>query len=170
MRRLVLVVMSALALASLPVCAATTRRVQVHATDCHPVATTVIDAQDAAWQIFRQYAHICTVRAPDGRPVLSVLTVRIDFFEAINGVFADSPTPFPRPQVLDLHDKTLGVLPGPFPTGGYPGSAKLVFTDWRGGFPWRIELRQINAAAMGSYDEPPLMWNDATHHYDSKSP
>ena len=96
--------------------------------------------------------------------MLSVLVVRIDLVEAAKVPETDPPTPFPAPLILDLQGRTLGELPDAFPSG-FPGEARVAFSDWRDGFPHRIKMREINAAALGTYDLPPLAWSESQRRY-----
>ena len=184
--RLAAVVMCGLMLGA-PASADTARRVRVQLDNCRPAPASVIDALEASWLPWRQFIQLCPVRAPNGHRVLSVLTVRIDLFQAAYGVFADSPasssdeptagapagtarsrpapTPIPRSSILDPRGRVIGELPSVFP-GGFPGETRLFFADWRSGFPRRVEMREINAAAHGSFDQPPLVWSDKTQRYE----
>ena len=165
----------------------TPRRVRVHLDDCRSAPASDISTLEASWLPWRPFIQLCPVLAPNGQRVFSVLTVRIDLFQADYGVFADSPaasseapaaeapagtaqsrpapTPIPNSIILDSRGGVIGELPGVFP-GGFPGETRLFFTDWRSGFPRRVEMQEINAAALGTFDRPPLVWSEATQRYE----
>jgi len=160
-----------------PALAASMDRIRLRGEDCRDASEDVIASLEAKWRHWHRWPHIvqlCPLHAPDGRVVLSVLTLRFDLFDAAGVPESElDPTvpvdPAPSPRIFDPQGLVLGELPEAFPTG-VPGEFRVVFTDWHDGFPYRIEMREIGAAAMGTYDLPPMLWNVARHRYEGKCP
>ena len=125
-------------------------RVAVDRADCRPAPPSV-GHYTRGWIGWEDYIDLCPIHphtaSSTGSPVI-ILTIRIDRYQRDHGVTPELPGRHaPRALVLDQGFNEIGELRGPFP-GGYPGDTRLVFTDWRGGFPWRIEMREIDAAAL----------------------
>jgi len=133
----------------------------------------LIASLEAKWRHWHQWSHviqICPVYAPDGALVLGVLSLRLDLFDAAGVPASEMEStlpldPYPEPRLFDLHGVVLAELPRTFPDG-IPSDFRVVFTDWHDGFPRRIEMRQFNAAVLGTFDLPTMIWNATKYRYE----
>lgn len=116
------------------------------------------------WPPWIPYVQVCPVNAPSGRVVLSILTVRIDLAVAAQ-VPSSRPIPFPRAVVLDERGLPIGELASAVPDEK-PFGTEVIFSDWRNDFPHRVDVRRINQAVSGTYNEKPLVWNAGSRRYE----
>lgn len=150
-------------------------RVSLRIEACGAAPAAIVEQQDArVWQVFKPYLQLCAVMRPDGDHALalSVLIVRMDWADEAGLYYqmpGQSPRVTPHPVIYDANWHVVGTLPKAFPTG-VPGETRVVFTNWDNGWPHRVEIRKIDAAALGTYDVPPLVWNARKHAYEPTRP
>ena len=131
--------------------------VRLNFDDCREAPVRLKALLKSGWPPWDPYIQMCPLSAPNGAKVLSILTVRVDHVAAAQ-VAESRPIPFPGAIVLDASDAPVGQLASAVPDGP-PGTSVVSFTDWRNGFPHRIQVRRINAAVRGTFNEKPLVWN-----------
>lgn len=71
--------------------------------------------------------------------------------------------------VLDANEKIIGKFLGTFPFDS-PGTLEVTFTDWHGGFPFRIEFDAPATDIDGPKHFAPLYWNPRIGKFQDKRP
>ena len=150
----------------LAVPAAADDRVVASVAGCVPAPQALIDQHARDWQGWAGTIDLCAIRSPGGAHALDLLAARYDRYESERWTGVLVPLGrYPDLLVLDRGGAVLVRLPVSFPSD-YPGRTVLVFSDWRSGFPWRIDARRINAAALGTFDLKPRIWNPSLKRYE----
>jgi hypothetical protein len=110
------------------------------------------------WTQFSRYVRACAVK--ESTEKTAVVLISID----VAGYYKDQPgtdapqVKFPRPILFSPTGKVLGTLPYNFPDDP-PTELRVTFSDWRRGFPMRIEMFLKDPAAGGDRNLRPLVWN-----------
>jgi hypothetical protein len=137
-------------------------------TSCRSLGSDARAKLDSDWEPWVEFVQLCPILSPQGRNILSVMTVRFDLFEAKygwDGEFLGKT--LPKTRLVDERGLTIGTCYSTVP-GGFPGEDKMTFSDWRGGFPYRVNVLHIDAAALGTYRDPPLIWNPHKRRYEQR--
>jgi hypothetical protein len=130
--------------------------------------TTVSDQQKLwltqEWSQFSRYVRACPVK--ESTEKTAIVLVSIDaagYYKDQAGT--DAPqVRFPRPILFSPTGKVLGRLPYNFPDDP-PTELRVTFSDWRGGFPMRVDMFIKDPAAGGDRNLRPLVWNRQREEY-----
>ena len=143
--------------------------VRVLASDCRPASIAELDTSGAAaWVGWQGFVDSCPLRSGKGAVVLSLVAPslrRMGLAAPREHPFAAGP--LPPTLVVDRSGNVLARLGVSFPYDD-PGETRIAFSDWRRGFPWRIDVRRINAAVFGTYSLDPLIWDPRTRGYEER--
>ena len=161
MRVIVLIATIALAAASPAV---PDDRIVLHFAECQDAGQGMRELLAGLWPPWAPYVQVCPVHSPGGQTVISILTVRVDLVDE-DEVGDSWPIPFPHALILDARNVPVGELAAAVP-GGPPGTTIVSFSDWRNNFPYRIDVREVNAAVFGTYNRKPLVWNPNRRKYE----
>ena len=140
------------------------RREQLDLQTCYPAPRPILDHLEDSWWHMLPYSHICPVVNENSKIVLNVLTFRQDL-SGIDEKFYNETTKksWGRPEEAVIFDKKfirVGKINGIIPYDP-PFHLEVMFTDWRDGYPWRIEFAYTERHRDGTPREPPppLLWN-----------
>ncbi len=70
----------------------------------------------------------------------------------------------PNPVLRDASGRVVGALPEGFPVDP-PGMMRVTFTEWRDGFPQRIELYEAGESAVPPQRVSPMNWDAKANAY-----
>jgi len=131
---------------------------------CYSAPRSLLDGLEAGWWQMLPYSQICPVRNENAQDILYVLTDRKDLWAEDEHAIAETlRNHWGGPEnalIFDRNYKIIGHFLGQFPSDG-PVHMEVTFTDWRDGYPWRIEFAYTERHRDGTPREPPppLLWN-----------
>ncbi|MDR3522731.1 MAG: hypothetical protein P4L66_01365 [Acetobacteraceae bacterium] len=153
-----------------------------HAADVDPERCRDIDQTTRhlvpkelhGWYKYRHGVQACPVFTEGKRFLWWIITIRTDLLgsDEYNDAYLHPLNPdgfttrlTPEPYIITMRGKILGRLTDMFPADP-PGHTEVFLSQWQNDFPYHIDVKVKNAAAMGDYDAPSLQWNASTGHYD----
>jgi hypothetical protein len=156
-----------------PVHAAGTDRVALDVKSCRTAPDELIQSLPEGFRNGGHYIHLCPVFGPDHKIALYVLTPRLDLMsedwafvkksmDEGRGVSRDT-------LIFDVNMNIIGSSPGAFPYDP-PDMLELTFTDWRKGFPFRIEFDAPANDEHGREHYDPFYWNARAGKFQDKPP
>ena len=136
--------------------AAAPYQVPLRAATCRAIAPPLLQRLGPEWQPLASYVQGCPVRGTNGTVALTVVVVRIDRMMDVH-YFNTHTLEIPFPVLLDGSGRVVGGLPEGFPYDP-PGKLRVTFTQWRGGWPARIEQYEAGVSALAPHALSPQVW------------
>lgn len=153
--------------------AAVPDRVALDVKLCHPAPSTLLQHLPPGLRDGGRYIHLCPVLGEQQKIVLYILTPRLDLagkdFPFVENLMKNHKGISRSSIIFDINMKTLGEFLGTFPFDP-PGMLEVTFTDWHGGFPFRIDF---DAPATGMHRAEhfdPLYWNAQIRKFQDSPP
>jgi hypothetical protein len=141
---------------------------RIELTDCSAAPSSAWAQLEGNWRAWDGYVLLCPVHSPDGRVSVYVVTISINLWEDDHVGAAAAPIPLgavPKALIIGPDLETLGTMPTALGRG-YPDRTMFEFSDWRQGFPLRIDAHHFHSPPTGDYDERPLIWNPSSRRYE----
>jgi hypothetical protein len=161
------------AISARPASAAMADRVFLDKNSCRTAPSELLQSLYIGLQEFQPYVDLCPVPGKNGKPILYVLTPRIDigggdfpFMEKFNKKGHGLPREL---FILNLNMNFVGKFPDCFPSDP-PDELDVIFSNWKGGFPYRIDFYFHANSMSGPRYRKPLYWNPGTAKFQEDPP
>ena len=131
---------------------------------CRTAPEEIFYGLEIYWKKLSKFVGICPLSNFNHKTILYILTFREDLWgfypNAARDILEGNGVAPDDALIMNTNYQTIGHFLGQVPSDG-PVHMEAWFTDWRDGYPWRIEFAYTERHRDGTpyRPPPPLLWN-----------
>jgi hypothetical protein len=123
-----------------------------------PLTATQRKWLPAEWEPFLAYTRVFSIQNSKRKGVVLLVSPNAPRYYRAQAGKSVAQVQLPHALLFTSEGEAIGSLPSAFPEDP-PAELRVTFTDWKAGFPQRIELFETDPRASGNRALPELVWD-----------